>query len=45
MKEALKKITEEIKEYLLDVVEKKKLSDLTIEEANDFIKSNEEGEE
>lgn len=36
---------DEIKEYLQDVVEKKKLSDLTLIEASDFIKSKLEGEE
>ena len=43
-KEIIKKIytQEEIKEYLLDVVEKKKLSDLTLVEASDFIKSKNE---
>ena len=35
--------TEEIKEYLQDVVEKKKLSDLTLVEASDFIKDKLEG--
>ena len=45
-KEKIKELytTEEIKEYLQDVVEKKKLSDLTIVEASDFIKSKLEGE-
>lgn len=39
-KEIIKKIytSEEIKEYLNDVVEKKKLSELTIQEASEFIK-------
>jgi len=36
---------EEIKEYLVDVVEKKKLSDLTLVEASDFIKDKLEGVE
>lgn len=45
-KEIIKKIytQEEIKEYLLDVVEKRKLSDLTLVEASDFIKSKNEEE-
>ena len=45
-KEIIKKIysQEEIKEYLLDVVEKKKLSDLTLVEASDFIKQKNEEE-
>lgn len=45
-KEIIKKIysREEIKEYLLDVVEKKKLSDLTLVEASDFIKQKNEEE-
>ena len=40
-KEIIKKIytPEEIKEYLQDTVEKKKLSELTLVEASDFIKS------
>lgn len=36
--------TDEIKEYLQAVVEKKKLSDLTLVEASDFIKDKLEGE-
>ena len=45
-KEKIKELydAEEIKEYLQDVVEKKKLSDLTLVEASDFIKSKLEGE-
>lgn len=45
-KEKIKELytPEEIKEYLQDVVEKKKLSDLTLIEASDFIKSKLEGE-
>lgn len=45
-KEVIKQIytEEEIKEYLIDVVEKKKLSDLTMIEASDFIKSKNKGE-
>lgn len=43
-KEIIKKIytQEEIKEYLFDVIDKKKLSDLTLVEASDFIKSRKE---
>ena len=46
-KEKIKELytTEEIKEYLQDVVEKKKLSDLTLVEASDFIKNKLEGEQ
>lgn len=45
-KEIIKKIytQDEIKEYLYDVVEKKKLSDLTLVEASDFIKQKSEEE-
>lgn len=45
-KEIIKKIytQDEIKEYLLDVVEKKKLSDLTLVEASDFIRFKNEEE-
>lgn len=45
-KEKIKELysTDEIKEYLQDVVEKKKLSDLTLVEASDFIKRKLEGE-
>lgn len=45
-KEKIKELydAEEIKEYLQDVVEKKRLSDLTLVEASDFIKSKLEGE-
>lgn len=44
-KEKIKKLytPEEIKEYLQDVVEKKKLSDLTLTEASNFIKDKLEG--
>ncbi len=44
-KEKIKELytPEEIKEYLQDVVEKKKLSDLTLTEASDFIKDKLEG--
>ena len=42
-KEIIKRIytQEEIKEYLYDVVDKKKLSDLTLVEASNFIKEKE----
>lgn len=45
-KEIIKKLytADEIKEYLLDVVDKKKLSDLTLVEASDFIKAKNEEE-
>lgn len=44
-KEKIKELytSEEIKEYLVDVVEKKKLSDLTLVEASEFIKDKLEG--
>lgn len=44
-KEKIKELytSEEIKEYLQDVVEKKKLSDLTLTEASNFIKDKLEG--
>lgn len=46
-KEKIKQLytPEEIKEYLQDVVEKKKLSDLTLVEASEFIKDKLEGVE
>ena len=45
-KEKIKELysNDEIKEYLQDVVEKKKLSDLTLVEASNFIKAKVEGE-
>lgn len=45
-KEIIKKLytSEEIKEYLVDTVEKKRLSDLTLVEASEFIKAKNEEE-